>query len=154
MAERQTEAAGQRSAFQAMQSDDVTGLAGRNRRTIAHDQIGDGGTECGTIDFALRFYLSALKEADIAFSPHLVLRQRAPRGSSTRRRTATTKPKDDLTEEKDEPVIPNGIFEVPFRVLGIEGHAYLPDEITTEQWETINEYVKFIIGHRQKAQTN
>ena len=39
----------------------------------------NGSVEGGTIDMALRFYLSALKEADVKFSDHLVVRQRAER---------------------------------------------------------------------------
>lgn len=114
----------------------------------------NGNVEGGTIDSALRFYLNALNEADIPFSPHLVLRQRAPRGSGTRRRGAAVKRKDDLAEEENdaESRIPEGTFEVPFGVLGIEGRAYLPDDISAERWDAISEYVKMVIGYRQKAQ--
>ncbi len=114
----------------------------------------NGNVEGGTIDSAIRFYLGALKEADVAFSPHLVLRQRASRGTGMRRRGVTARPKDDLVEEGSETEIriPEGTFEVPFSVLGIEGRAYLPEDISPERWDAISEYVKMIIGFRRKAQ--
>jgi len=110
----------------------------------------NGGVDGGTVDNALRFYLSALKEAGVPFSDHLVVRQRAPKGSSTRRRATTRLP--DAREGGDEIEVPEGTFEISFSVLGLPGRAHLPEDLATEQWDAISQYVKMVIGFRKKAQ--
>jgi len=110
----------------------------------------NGGVDGGTVDLALRFYLSALKEADIKFSDHLIVRQRAPKGSGTRKR-ASTKP-SDAQEDDSDIVIPEGTFEVSFNVLGLSGSAFLPEDLSPEQWDAISAYVKMVLGFRQQAQ--
>jgi hypothetical protein len=110
----------------------------------------NGGVECGTGDFALRFYLSPLKEADVKFSDHLVVRQRAPKGSGTRKRASTKV--SDTRDDDTEVEIPEGTFEVSFGVLGLSGAAYLPEGLSPEQWDAISAYVKMVIGYRQQAQ--
>jgi hypothetical protein len=108
-----------------------------------------GGIDGGTIESALRFYLSALKEAEIPYSPHLVVRQRAPRGSSTRKRAAS---KPAAQEEEDEEFeIPDGTFEVSLDLLGITGKLLLPEDLTSEQWKAVSEYVAMVIGLRQRT---
>ena len=110
----------------------------------------NGGVDGGTVDLALRFYLSALKEADIKFSEHLVMRQRAPKGSGTRKRgsgKSSPVPNDDIEVE-----LADGTFEVSFEVLGLPGSAILQEELSAEQWDAISAYVKMIIGYRQQAQ--
>jgi len=110
----------------------------------------NGGVDGGTVDLALRFYLSALKEADVKFSEHLIVRQRAPKGSGTRKRASTKA--TDTREDDDDIVIPEGTFEVSFSVLGIAGSAYLPEDLSSEQWEAVSNYVKMVLGYRQQAQ--
>src|SRR5260370_39713639 len=113
-----------------------------------------GGVDGGTVDSAMRFYLSALKEADLPFSPHLVMRQRAPKGSGTRRR-AITKARNALPDDDDnngEIEMPEGTFKIPFDIIGISASAYLPEDVSLEQWDAISGYVKTVIGYRQKAQ--
>jgi len=110
-----------------------------------------GGVEGGTINSALRFYLSALKEAYIPYSPHLVVRQRAPRGSSTRKRNTT---KTAAGEEDDEEFeIPEDTFEVSLDILGIGDKLLLPEDLVPEQWEAISDYVKVVIGLRRRTQS-
>jgi hypothetical protein len=108
------------------------------------------GVDGGTVEMEMRFYLSALKEAEIKFSDHLVLRQRAPKGSGTRKRG--TGKAADTREEDTEIEIPDGTFEVSFSVLGITGSAVLPEDLSPEQWEPISNYVKMVLGYRQQAQ--
>jgi hypothetical protein len=109
-----------------------------------------GGVEGATINSSLRFYLSALNEADIPYSPHLVVRQRAPRGSATRKR-GTLKP--TTGEEEDEEIeIPEDTFEISLNILGVGGTLLLPEDLVPEQWEAISEYVKMVIGLRQRTQ--
>ena len=110
----------------------------------------NGGVDGGTVDQALRFYLSALKEADVKFSDHLVVRQRAPKGSGTRKRASAKA--SDATEDDTEIELPEGTFEVPFSVLGLPGSAYLPEDLLPEQWDAISAYVKMVLGFRQQAQ--
>jgi hypothetical protein len=114
----------------------------------------NGGVDGGTVDSALRFYLSGLKEAEVPFSEHLVIRQRAPKGSGaiTRRRSGMkaiggTRDPDDAELE-----IHDGTFEVPFGVLGLSGSAFVPEDVSMEQWDAISQYVKMVIGYRQQAQ--
>ena len=112
----------------------------------------NGGVDGGTIDSALRFYLSALKEGGIPFSDHLVIRQRAPKGTGGTRRRTVTKATANDDEEEPEVEIPEGTFPVPFDVLDLSGCAYLPEDISLDQWEAISGYVKMVIGFRLKAQ--
>jgi len=110
----------------------------------------NGGVDGGTIDLALRFYLSGLKEADVKFSDHLVVRQRAPKGSGTRKRSAV---KDSGIPNGDAEVeIPEGTFEVSFSVLGLAGSVYVPEDLSPDQWDAISAYVKMVLGYRQQAQ--
>lgn len=113
----------------------------------------NGGVDGGTIDSAVRFYLSALKEAEIPFSPHLNLKQRAPRTIGPRPRISggrAAREKESDESQGFEP--PEGTFEIPFAVLGIDGSIFLPEDVSQERWEAIGEYVKTIIGLRLKAQ--
>lgn len=112
----------------------------------------NGGVDGGTIDSAMRFYLSALKEADIPFSQHLTIRQRAPRGNGTRKRASgkVSEP-GSAGEDSREFEIPEDTFAVPFEVLGLNGLAYLPDDVSEEQWDAISQYVRMVIGFRLKA---
>jgi hypothetical protein len=110
----------------------------------------NGGVEGGTVDFALRFYLNALKEADVKFSDHLVVRQRAPKGSGSRKRASAKI--SDTRDDDAEIELPEGTFEVPFSVLGLPGSAYLPEDLLPEQWDAISAYVKMVLGYRQQAQ--
>jgi hypothetical protein len=111
----------------------------------------NGNVDGGTVDSALRFYLSGLKEADVKFSDHLVIRQRAPKGSGTRRR-ASTKTTGEGTDENDGFEPPPGTFEISFGVLGREGSVFLEEDISQERWAAISEYVNMVIGLRVKAQ--
>jgi hypothetical protein len=112
------------------------------------------GGKSGCTPLALRFYLSGLKEAEIPFSEHLVLRQRAPRGSGGRRRASSGRAATSGSAgiDDDEVEAPDGTFEISFGILGLQGLAYLPEEISQEQWEAINQYVGMVIGLRRKAQ--
>lgn len=108
-----------------------------------------GGVEGKTIDSAIRFYLGALKEAEVPFSSHLVVRQRAPRGSVPRRRAA---PRGTGALEEEELEIADGMFEVSLSILGVNGKLLLPEDLSPEQWKAINEYVTMVIGLRQRTQ--
>ncbi len=110
-----------------------------------------GGVDGTTVENSVRFYLSALKEAEIPFSPHLEMRQRAPRGTGTRKRTSF-KTSAGKAAEYAESEAPEGMFEIPFAVLNVEGSVCLPEDISLEQWGAVNEYVRFLIDLRQKAQ--
>jgi hypothetical protein len=110
-----------------------------------------GGVEGGTVEMAVRFYLSGLKEAEVPFSSHLDFKQRAPRAASTRRRQ--TAPRTDRGKDDDsglEP--PEGTFEIPFTVLGLDGSVFLPEDVSRERWVAISQYVDMVIGFRLKAQ--
>ncbi len=115
----------------------------------------NGGVEGGTIDSAVRFYLSALKEAEIPFSSHLVLRQRAPRGAGTRQRSVASKPAQRKEADDGAGFEPQeGTFQIPFAVLGLDGSVFLPEDVSKEQWAAISQYVDMVIGLRLKAQAN
>lgn len=120
----------------------------------------NGGVDGGTVDSALRFFVSALQQAGIEFSPHLIVRQRAPRGSGVaRKRTgATTGARsaddtgyDDANAEAQEK---EGMFKIPLAAVALEGTIILPDGISGHQWETINEFVKTVIALRQRTQVS
>lgn len=114
-----------------------------------------GGVDGGTVDNAIRFYINALKEAEIPYSPHLVVRQRAPRGSSSRRRTVAPKVGATREEEEGEDFdIPDGTFEISLAMLGVSGKLYLPEDLSPDQWSAISDFVKTVINLRQRAQGN
>lgn len=107
-----------------------------------------GGVEGTTIDNAMRFYISSLKEAEVPFSPHLAVR--APRApSSIRRRTTGRDSEPDEREDEAEP--PEGTFRVPFDLLGVSGSVVLPEDINGEQWKALSDYVATVIDYRQRA---
>jgi len=114
----------------------------------------NGGVDGGTIDSALRFYLSALRDAGVQFSDHLVIRQRAPKGTGTRvRRGNGAKTKSETADAEDEEIeVPDDTFKVTLDILGMAGSVYLPEDVTQEQWDAISGYVKMVIGYRQQAQ--
>jgi len=90
-----------------------------------------GGVDGGTADSAMRFYLAALKEADIPFSPDLNLDKEPPRGSGVRRRAAVTKSEQDKDRDDDDVFErPEGTFEIPFEVLGLDGSVFLPEDVS------------------------
>jgi hypothetical protein len=95
--------------------------------------------------------LSGLKEAEVKFSDHLNIRQRAPKGNGTRVRRNTTKG-GSIADDGDEPEVLDGTFEVGLNVLGLTGRVYLPEDVTEDQWDAIAGYVKMVIGFRQQAQ--
>ena len=109
-----------------------------------------GGVEGGTIDLAIRFYISGLKEAEVPFSPHLVTR--APRTSApsgSRKRNAS-RPSHEEPDVGEDP--PAGTFRVSFDLLGLVGAAaFLPDDIDSKQWEAVSQYVATVIGLRQRV---
>ncbi len=109
-----------------------------------------GGVEGKTIDSAMRFYLGALKEAEVPFSSHLIVRQRTPRGLVPRRRSALRTVA--VSEEEEELEIADGTFEVSLTILGVNGKLLLPEDLSPEQWKAISEYVTMVIGLRQRAQ--
>jgi len=72
---------------------------------------------------------------------------------TTRRHTAKARnalPDDD--DNNGEIEVPECTFEIPFGVIGVLGSAYLPEDVSPEQWDAISQYVKMVIGYRQKAQ--
>lgn len=117
------------------------------------ERFREGGDIDGdTIEKAMRFYLNGLKDANISYSPHLKIRQRAPRGSGQRRKGRAAAPAAEGAEiggEGYEP--PEGTFEIPLNLIGQEGSVFLSDSITVEQWGQINKYVEMVIGMRTKS---
>lgn len=109
-----------------------------------------GNVQSGTIDLALRFYVSAIKEAEIPYSPHLIVRQRAPRNSSVRKRAIQKS--SEPQEEAEEFEIPDGTFEVSLAMLGVGGKLLLPEDLSLNQWDAISDFVKTVIDLRQRAQ--
>jgi len=109
-----------------------------------------GGVEGGTVDSAIRFYIGGLKEAEVPFSPHIVIR--APRttpASGSRKRNASRLFQEEPDVGEDPPA---GTFRVSFDLLGLIGAAaFLPDDIDEKQWGAASEYVSMVIGLRQRA---
>jgi Family of unknown function (DUF5343) len=108
-----------------------------------------GGLEGSTVDAAIRFFISGLKEAGLPVSPHLSVR--APRGSGTRKRTGgggRAIESDDMGNEAEPP---EGTFRVSFDVLDVAGAAFLPNDIDGKQWSAVSDYVAMIIGLRERA---
>jgi hypothetical protein len=114
-----------------------------------------GQIEGDTVEKAMRFYLNALKDAGISYSPHLKIRQRAPRGSIQRRKGRTAASSagggegEDLGGEGYEP--PEGVFEIPLNIIGQEGSIFLPEDITVERWRRINQYIEMVVGLRPQS---
>jgi hypothetical protein len=98
----------------------------------------------------MRFYLAALKQAGIPYSPHLKIRQRAARsGRGRKTKPPMTGTGAEFSDSQGfEP--PEGTFEIPFDVIGQQGSIFVSDEITEEQWEKISSYVKAVLELRAR----
>lgn len=108
-----------------------------------------GGVEGTTIDNAIRFYISGLKEADIPFSPHLAIRA-ARVSNSPRRRSGGRPAVEDESDEGAE--TPEGTFRVPFDLLALPGSfVVLPENMDTDRWQALSEYVASVIAYRQRV---
>jgi hypothetical protein len=108
-----------------------------------------GGVDGATSQKAVRFYLMALKSAEVAFSPHLRVRQRASRRSTVRRGIT---PKTLLDRDIERPSVPHGTFRVSFEVLGFpHASAIIPEEISDDQWAAMSNYVKTVLSLRRQA---
>lgn len=117
------------------------------------ERFRDQGIEGDTIEKSIRFYLMLLKGAEVQFSPLLKIRQRT-RGAGKRPKSSAgvSRRTDD---DGDDPEPPEGMFEIPFGIIGRAGSVLVPDDITVTDWEKIAEYVKFVVGlrpHNVRAQ--
>lgn len=110
----------------------------------------EGGVEGTTVDNAMRFYLAALKDAGIPYSPHLKIRQRAPRGNRGRRTKPSMTGTGDETSDSQGFDAPEGTFEIPLDVIGQQGSIFVSGETTEEQWEKISSYVKAVLALRAR----
>jgi hypothetical protein len=109
-----------------------------------------GKIEGDTVEKATRFYLSALKEAGVPFSPRLEFRERAPR-NAVGRRASKVKPVIEgsaVAAGETGAQIPPGTIEIRLDLLRLEGFLILPEEISVTQWERVNSYVKNLIELR------
>jgi hypothetical protein len=108
----------------------------------------EGGVEGDTVEKCVRFYLMALKEADVKFSPVLKIRQRSPKGSSgARTRGAGRRDSDELDGDDDDgndlaqPA--SGTLRLPFSLPGKPLSVIaVAKDITEQEWEIIDTYVR------------
>jgi hypothetical protein len=109
-----------------------------------------GGVEGGTVDSAIRFYIGGLKEAEVPFSPHIVIRAPRPTSASGGRKRTASRLSQEEPDVGEDPA--EGTFRISFDLLGLTGAAaFLPDDIDNKQWEAVSEYVATVIGLRQRA---
>lgn len=106
-----------------------------------------GGIEGDTIERAMRFYLNALKNAGISYSPHLKIRQRALRGSGIRKRgkgaLSNTADEGDDDETYDEPETLGGTIKLPFPLPNKPlTTIILAQGISEAEWSMIDMYVR------------
>lgn len=96
-------------------------------------------------DKCIRFFLTANKEAGIEYSPHLKIRQRYKKRSTT----STTKggvsnkenkPKDDALKDKRTPP---DMFDLPIPI-GMGSFIRVPKNITLNQVPMVNAAVGYI----------
>ena len=101
-----------------------------------------GGVDGVMNDRAVRFFLKALTDAKIEFSPHLNARR--PRGTVPRRPAqpkgengASLPPANDATTGKthktETPSLPDGMFDVPIPIADMKCFIRVPLAITTKQ---------------------
>ncbi len=109
-----------------------------------------GEIEGDTVEKAMRFYLNALKDAGISYSPHLKIRQRATRGPNKKTRRNTADGGSGI-EDDDAFAAPEDTFKIPLDVLGVNAVLFLPMDINQKRWEAISQYVKTVIGLRTTA---
>jgi hypothetical protein len=108
-----------------------------------------GGVEGTTIDNAMRFFISGLKEAEVPFSRHLVVRSSRAGVTARHRQTGPRRGTEEGEEEAEVP--PEGTFRIPFDVVGLPGSVVLAEEVDPEQWKAISEYVATVISYRQRT---
>jgi Family of unknown function (DUF5343) len=107
-----------------------------------------GGIEGDTVEKAMRFYLNALKDAGVSYSPHLKIRQRAARGTGQRRRKAVTgggAVNEAFGDNGDygDPPIPEGTIKLPFPLPNKPlTTLILAEGISEAEWSMIDGYVR------------
>lgn len=111
-----------------------------------------GGIEGETVDKAIRFYLSGLKEAGVPFSSRLQLRERFPRSGAMRRGSkARSATEAEYGDEEDDIEISPGMMRIGLDLLKMEGTLILAENITIGEWEKVNSWVKTLINLRTET---
>lgn len=109
----------------------------------------EGGANGSVLEKAVRFYLSGLKEAEVAFSPYLSIRGAMSTGGPRRPRARSARvegPGGSAPASRARATVDEDLPDSePIRLrLPGKGEAvlYLPTDITESEWGIIDMYVK------------
>ena len=131
-----------------------------------------GGVTGSTVDKCIRFYLGALKEADITFSPHFVARRGRTSGSGKgensngrAKRNSRKSTREKSSPEPEQPpsssgpfahgIIPQppGTTTLPVPIPGKPMVTIVfPDDLNEDEWAMIDQYFRNYVKLRNKAE--
>jgi len=117
------------------------------------EKFRQGGVEGETLEKCVRFFESVMTEAGVKLSPHILNKSRSKPDRSRPR------PKRKETEEEEmnggggKPgTAPVGTVCFPFPIPGKPDAAlYLPPDVTSEDWQLIDEMMRLYLKKRQKT---
>lgn len=107
---------------------------------------------------ALRFYLTALEDAGLSFSPHLKARGALSNGGkngskrSVRQKTGGANSRQPVVapqpEQRQAPSAPPGTVGIPVHLPGKTAMLYVPPDMTSREWNFIDAYIRGYIELR------
>lgn len=136
-----------------------------NKATVQQlrDAIRAGSGATGTIDRAVRFYVSALDAAGIKYSPHFKSKSRGsvsgtkpPSGTATKRKRAKKKPNGDGESDSLSLREDWQRFDLPLKSAAGKVRIDLPEAMTRREWNylrtTIEGYFGLVWGEEEETQ--
>lgn len=120
-------------------------------RNQLEEKFRDWGADGDVLQKCMAFYISAVTEAGMAISPHVLASETRgrPKGSKTK------KPKERGDEQENEtlaqPTVP-GIAKFSFPIPGLgSATIYVPEGITTDDWTMVNSMMEAFIKRKAKG---
>lgn len=113
----------------------------------------NGNVDGQMLDKAVRFYLSALDECGIKYSPYF--KAKKPRKQSQRKKKPSQKSKSDESPESEKPFEDDFHEGANFRIP-VPGKTdvviFLPDNIDQHDWEMVKTMLDAYVGRLAKAE--
>jgi Family of unknown function (DUF5343) len=117
------------------------------------DAFRAAGADGVVMQRAIAFYLSALREAGLTFSPHFADKTRRPKSDKTRKTKthAQDEPDKNGNDDVQAPSTP-GIARFNFPIPGLTAATIIiPSEVSSDDWEMIHSMVTAYIARKAKG---
>lgn len=109
------------------------------------------GAEGQVLQRCVAFFIAALTNAGVTFSPHISMKPRA-RSDRGRGRYKRLRPENSGEEVADEPLIQTGTVRFCFPIPDKPAATlHLPSDLTTEDWEMVESMIRAFIQRKEKA---